>query len=282
MILKVLSTRTMLAQSKRFIFDAEVRRAIEAIDLTAPLLPQLEKVHRRLAEQEQRRLALEHRLSELTQQATTHDGVHDRSARGVFFGLEAIAQASSDPAQAEACRDVQRVLFPDGLGIVQCSYLEEAGAAESMERRVMPEHRALLKSIKIGSDRLIDWYTTWVEAGEALRSCVQERDLLATRTRAGGVSADDIDGRLARNQWIATVHLLVNALDLAEVDAETRTLILAPLERSIAAAVSGEAPAEAGEAGEAPAEPADAADAGVLPAAVEATAAPQGDVAARA
>lgn len=258
MQLRILSANLMLAESKRLLSDPAVRAAIESLgELCKVALNVLDSAHDRLATQGQRRGEVNRRLADLIQSAITNDGTHDDKARGLYFGLQAIIAASAMPELAQKCAELQEVLFPEGLSIVRRSYMYEVGALEAMQRRVTAEHIALMKSLTIGTERLYDWYTAWIAAGEALRRCVQEREHLTTMTARTGSGGTDVDGNVARQQWITAVHLLVSALDMADMDAMTRELILGPLEASIAAALRGEdAGSEDGQDGE-NSEPAD-------------------------
>jgi hypothetical protein len=269
MNLKVLPINVMLAQSKRWLVDAETRAPVEAHPLGAAALAEVQKAHDRLALQGERRRRHELALAELTGRIGDASGRHDRKARALHAALQAVIEGTDDPALSRTYLDLQQLLFPEGLAIVTRSYTYQAGAIEALECRMTADHLLRLAVIVVRDETLTDWYRAWVEAGHALGKLVTERDIMLKRAGRGGTTALDLDLRAARTQWISTVRAFLAILDLIEISHDTREALLSPLEacvvqaqrhRDTAAPPEPAAPAEPG----AVPSPGDAAETSVL------------------
>jgi type VI protein secretion system component VasF len=179
-------------------------------------------------------------IEELTAQIARHDETHDRKARAVYGAMTALAERADDPAARNAWLARRDKLFPNALEINSTSFMDEAGNVTQVRARITPELRAVLEQTDIAGQPLSDTVDAWLAAGEALGEAVTERSRLKNTDDDERISASDV--REARYFWINAVDGFVTYLKMIDMDDETRTKLLSPLEEAIAAAKAGEAP----------------------------------------
>ena len=229
MNLKILPTNVMLAQSKRWLTEPEVRDPIQQHALGAAMLLEVGKAHDCLSLQSERRRKLAVALARLTKLIGDCDVVYDSKGRAIYNGLTSLAEGTDDPELARLYLDLRDLLFPEGLVIVTRSYSYEAGAIEALERRMTPEVLAQLESIQVGNQTVADWYRAWVAAGHELGRLVGQRASVLARTTRGGTGMGDVDLRAARGYWISTVQSFLSVLVLMELAPEVRENLLSAL-----------------------------------------------------
>ncbi|WP_428265260.1 hypothetical protein [Haliangium sp.] len=220
--------------------------------VTRALLGEVERAHAGLAEQEELRRQLTSELARLTELLGETDEVFDRKARGLHGGLSAVAEATNDEGLADTCLRILERLFPEGLGIVNRSYLYEAGEVDALERRLSADLVDAMGTIQIGDQSAADIYQAWLTAGHALGRQVHERDVLAARIRRDGSAAADMDVRGARLRWINTVKAFLSGIDLAGFTDAERELLLSSLAAAVEQARRGRDVSEPGEPGTEP------------------------------
>jgi hypothetical protein len=233
MNLKILPTNVMLAQSRRWLTEPELRDPLERHDLGAAMMREIRRAHDRLSLQSENRRKLAIALARLTRLISDCDVVHDSKGRALYTGLTSLAEGADDPELARLYLDLRDLLFPEGLLIVTRSYAYEAGAIEALERRVTPELLAQLESIPVGTQTLAAWYRAWVAAGHELGRLVGQRESLLARTTRGGSGTADVYLRAARGQWIGSVQTFLSALALMELAPELRESLLSALEAAV-------------------------------------------------
>jgi hypothetical protein len=233
MNLKILPTNVMLAQSRRWLTEPELRDPLERHALGAAMLLEIRRAHDRLSLQSEHRRKLAIALARLTKLISDYDIVHDSKGRALHAGLTSLAEGADDPELARLYLDLRDLLFPEGLLIVTRSYVYEAGAIEALERRVTPEVLAQLESIQVGPQTLATWYRAWVAAGHELGRLAGQRESLLARTTRGGTGTADVDLRVARGQWIGSVQTFLSALDLMDLTAELRENLLSALAAAV-------------------------------------------------
>ena len=233
MNLKILPTNVMLAQSRRWLTEPELRDPLERHDLGAAMMREIRRAHDRLSLQSENRRKLAVALARLTKLISDCDVVHDSKGRALYTGLTSLAEGADDPELARLYLDLRDLLFPEGLLIVTRSYAYEAGAIEALERRVTPEIIAQLESIPMGKQTMADWYRAWVAAGHELGRLVGQRESLLARTTRGGTGTADVDLRAARGQWIGSVQTFLSALALMELTPELRENLLSALAAAV-------------------------------------------------
>ncbi|HWN69766.1 MAG TPA: hypothetical protein VNM90_19120 [Haliangium sp.] len=229
MNLKILPTNVMLAQSRRWLTEPELRDLIQKEALGAAMLLEVGKAHDRLSLQSERRRKLAIALARLTKLIGDCDVVYDSKGRAIYNGLTSLAEGTDDPELARLYLDLRDLLFPEGLVIVTRSYSYEAGAIEALERRVTSEVLAQLESIRMGTQTMAEWYRAWVAAGHELGRLVGQRASALARTTRGGTGVVDVDLRAARGHWISTVQTFLSSLVLMDLALEERENLLSAL-----------------------------------------------------
>jgi len=235
MDLRRLSIQVMLAHSRAWLTTSDIRAALVADPLGAAVLDKLQGVHDRLAHLQNQKLHVSDQLRQLTAELTELDSIHDDRARAVHGVLSSLACGTGDPARRERYQEIQHMMFPGGLDVIRRAYLDEAGAAIELGRRLTQDTRAFLGQIPFDGGTLLDVVDAWIDAGQVLGQRTQERERLLASVGRDGTSGLAVDSRAARNMWVSAVRLLLHALDFMTVPAETREAVIAPLRRSIAA-----------------------------------------------
>ncbi len=225
MALKNLSTETMIALSLAWLDPKVGRPTLEAHPRTSAYLPNLEAAYQGLltacsgSESEDQNAE----LTALSAEQSTLDDTHDRKVRGhhlVLSGLAALAGSREEAIQYIEARDA---LLPEGIAINQRTYLDEAGNAALIARRLQdsPKLQGFLGQIPLpGGKTLLDETRLWLDTGERLGTLETRRiELLHERdsTRAGTRRGDILR---ARNQWSRVVYAIQATIDLDEHPAE--------------------------------------------------------------
>lgn len=210
MALKRLTTGEMVSLSASWVESDHVdRKALAAIPVIASLLPRVDLAHATLLETQTACVAPE-RLAAIQDEQKRVDARHDDLARGAYYLPMALAYLVKNKHLAQSLLELQSVLLPDGLTIVQKSYREEAGQTALLDSRLSPDHIALLKKIKTPEGNLWDAIQEWMNVGAKLGALENER----TAPEPAGTSASDVVK--ARNQWIRTVNAMRSVLALVD------------------------------------------------------------------
>jgi hypothetical protein len=237
MNLSILTISVMVLITKEWLANPVIVAELTRHHLGAAIWKEIGRVHKLISEFRRQRMSVEALLAALTEKLTFLDELHDRKARSLHNLLLSLADATNNPAQARKLRDLDALLFPHQLRIVQMSYFDEAGAVIELEQRVTPEVMRTLESIRVGDQTLADVYREWVEAGHELGRLVQERARVEASLSVNGSTAPQTHVRQVRSAWIRGVRLLLDTLDMFELSDAARESILAPLEKSIHDAV---------------------------------------------
>ena len=226
MALKRLSTEEMVQLSASWVTEgSEVRKAIVAVPELSAVIGRVEAAHTALHTMQRSRQ--DSRLSKLAAEAAEEDLAHDTAVRGIVSFLSGLALLS-DEKTAEELSDLQAVLFPDGLSLVQKSYRAEAGAGELLRTRLEaePSIRKRLKEIPVLRKTLAQMVDSLLARAKRLGELENERAAIEAAV------ADAIDGNkitAARNQWIRSVNALIANAELAELDDKTQALLFGAL-----------------------------------------------------
>ena len=170
------------------------------------------------------------------------DGIHDALARATHGGLvveRAYALASKPPALDRARQaDAALIkLFPDGLAIVNASFLAEAGntarIAELLEQE--PDIAAFLATIPVhGFGDLAVVTRRWIATGKKLAKLEEAReDLEADKVVVP--LGKEAQNRL-RARWIRLVSQVLSLLELSDADPRLVARLRDPILRASARA----------------------------------------------
>jgi hypothetical protein len=190
-----------------------------------------------LTELENRRFAAASSLRSLMDRATALDGTHDRKARALHLHLQGLSEGTDDPERARAYREIETLLFPRGLRVIQLPYIEEGGAAVALDRAVEAEARARLAAITVGDQTLLTLFEAWMKAGHQLGEIVSARAQMQIEVIRERGSAGALDIKACRARWMRAVRGLVWAIEADEEIAVLADRVLAPLEQAARSAV---------------------------------------------
>jgi hypothetical protein len=163
------------------------------------------------------------------------DAVHDPLARSVSSGIESdkcqsLAAETPDLARAKQADDVQIKLFPNGMSIINASFLAESGNTARVAKLLVdePEVRAFLKSIPVyGKSTLLDTTNRWIAAGARLGELEREREVQEAKELTAPLGKAGMNGLRAR--WIRVVSQVLSNLEMSDAAAESIELIRGPV-----------------------------------------------------
>jgi hypothetical protein len=223
----------MVAITGEWMENPQLVAEITKHPLGPPVWTEVQAAHTLVEEHGQQRSTVEKIIARLTELSSTWDDTHDRKARALRALLLALVDATDDPERARVFLDLDALLFPHQLRIVHMSYLEEAGAARDVEKRVTPEILSVLESVRVDGQSLADVYRAWIEAGKQLGHHVQERARVEASLGQDGTATPRTSVRKVRAAWIRAVHLLLDVQVFLGMSAEAREMLMAPLQDGI-------------------------------------------------
>lgn len=234
MDLLLLPTAAMFTIGGAWLDPERERPLIECLSLAGPLLGKIDEAQTGLV-QFQNAGKVEHpEVRSLITQTTALDAEHDRLARGMHAIVSGITEISS-PQSAEAYRALLKQLFPTGLGIVQQSYLVEAGDADLRDGRLSAESRRLLEGTVINTPDGARALTTLLE--EWNRS---SRDLGEAESKKAQLKRESVNESSrgpARKEWAKIVSHFIATLALeGGLSQQDRARLQEPLESAVAKA----------------------------------------------
>lgn len=233
MNLKSLSNASMISLSAYWLKDAAAQRALHRHFLGAALNQQIALAHATLAELDARRRhghsALERKNKDIA--ALSH--THNRKARALHCYLSGLCADADDPALADWAQKLLDLIFPDGLALINRSYVDAAGWAHVVSCQITADTLARMGSLSMGPHSLAEVYQAWIEAGVALGQRVHERAQLQASLAATSTAGAEISAVQVRSLWIRTVRALLVTIDLMKLSDSDRDALLAPLRKCV-------------------------------------------------
>ena len=176
-------------------------------------------------------------LLKLEQKGALVDNRHDHLGRALSFGIMAdraqcLAAEVPDVERAALCEKVHGKIFPDGLQILNTSWLSESGNTARVEKLMEdePEIGTLLKSIPLRDKKtLLDTAKAWIVIGRELGELDDERDEEIAKQAAPATKASIL---AARGQWFRVVSVVLNSLELSKAPPEAIEAIRGPILRA--------------------------------------------------
>lgn len=246
-----LSNASMTIVTNDWLNPDKERPLLLGLTRVAPLLGDLEDAHRDLLDFQNYATRLSPEMIGLNEKAAALDARHDRQARGIHDLLASLAELADDPNDAALLLTVKSEIFPQGKLITNRSYLDQAGEAELVEKRLSERSKKLLEVLVVCELSLETYVSEWRKTARALGEVEKERLLLAQANKA----APQLSIGKVRIAWIRAVKdivaMLARETELSEAD---RRRILEPLETALAKAAKRKAASTAKDA--APSEPA--------------------------
>lgn len=266
-MLKHFTLAEMAAISLAWVNKGARRDNFLSIPEIAALHPQLTDAHKAILAVQPADKSMPPALRALLKEGEVADMRHDHLARAVSLGLEMERELSlgadpPDAARAATCDQVRGKLFPEGLAVLNVSWLAEAGNAARLEELLEqePEVRQLLKSVVVRAPKttLLEVVERWIAAGRELDKIEHERGELRSKQAA---PTDKATIQAARSRWIRIVSTILSNLDVSQAPPSLVEAVRDPLLRAAERAgkryAGGEPDAEvldpeggAGEAGE--------------------------------
>jgi hypothetical protein len=150
------------------------------------------------------------RLSVIGEQQGELNLEHDDFARAIHYNLRSQALLAPDEATAQQFLDLDALLFPEGLSVINLSYTQTAGYAQLLAARLKPEHEAALEAIPTSFGNLLVHVRAWMAV--ALE--------LGKLSHARGQSAPSRRPTLARARmtWVRMVNTLRTLVQTLNID----------------------------------------------------------------
>ncbi len=237
MDLNALNADTMLNLSGAWLRDTPQNEFLigmkQAGLLAEGFLQRIHKSHARLLDADQARRDAEEELRKIIERTAALDQLHDRKVRAVNHHLDGLIEGADELADVEDYQRLRAELLPDGIRFIRHSYIEEGGAAVSIEHRIGEQTRAKLEQITVGEQTLADLFVAWVEAGKQLGEAMKRRAALEAALGRDGSKSVEVDVQAARFEWIKTVRGLLWALENEELMLPLAEGVIAAIEQGI-------------------------------------------------
>jgi hypothetical protein len=229
----ILPTQEMLAHSDVWLHDPRIRSALAADPIGQVLLEKIGEVHGKLADSQIQRQVAEKRIAAMTEQLGALDSRHVDLARAIYHAITAAAHACTDPDQAGTLRALREALLPDGLNVINASYMGRSGAAVEIRASVTAAMRDHLRSIRLGGRDLAELLDEWLDTAEHIGRLAHERSSLVASISKTGSDAARVDRMSARRAWLQVGRTLLSNLPFMSVPDAIREEIEASLARSV-------------------------------------------------
>jgi hypothetical protein len=205
--------------------DAKRKAVFLSIPEIAALHSKVVEIQAELLSAERATAEVSPELKKIIKAETEVDAVHDPLVRAVSSGLLA------DRDQSLKAEEVQARLFPNGMSIINASFLAESGntarVAKLLEEE--PDVAAFLKTIPVrGKGTLLDTTHRWIAAGAQLGKLERQREEQAAKEATQPVGKAGMNALRAR--WIRLVSQVLSNLELSDAPAEAIELIRGPVQ----------------------------------------------------
>lgn len=186
--------------------------------------PQVVEAHKAILAVQPADKTMSPELRALLQKGEIIDARHDHLARAIGLALElarelCLAADPPDVDRAAMCDRVHGKLLPDGLAVVNTSWLAEAGNTARLEKLLEQEAdlRPFLKTIAVpGKGTLLDVVGRWIAAGHELEKVEHLREEMLPKQAA---PVDKATIQAARGRWIRLVSAILSNLELSSAKA---------------------------------------------------------------
>lgn len=237
-MLKHMNGAEMIGITASWGIDAKRKAVFLSIPEIAALHPQVLKIHGEVLAAQPAEAAVSEALKKIIDAETAVDAIHDPLARAVSSGLTAdrdqsLAAENPNPENAKMADQVQAKLFPNGMSIINASFLAESGNTARVAKILdeEPEVAAFLKSIPVrGKGTLLDTAHRWIAAGAQLGKLERQREEQEAKEATKPVGKVGMNALRAR--WIKVVSQVLSNLELSEAPAEAIELIRGPVQKA--------------------------------------------------
>lgn len=236
-MMKHLTLEEMVALLSPWVSKTKRRETFLSINEIAPLHPAVVEAHAAVLAVRPADTSRTPALRKLDEKAARIDDRHDNLARATNYNLQAerahcLAAETPDTDRAALCDRILAQLFPDGLAVLNTSYLAESGNTARVAKLLAdePEIGTFLKSIPVrGKKNLADTVAEWIGTGRELEVVEHEREEHLSKQ---AVPASKATIQAARSQWFRVVTLILNNLELSKAAPEAIEAIRGPVLRA--------------------------------------------------
>lgn len=238
-MLKHLTIAEMVALLAPWVGKGPLRRTFLAIPEIAALHPKVEEAHRAMLAVRPAEDPSLPAVRALQQAGEAIARRHDPLLRCVPLFLQAerwrcLASDPPDTARADLCAATERALFPDGLLVINASFLTKAGNASRVAKLLeeQPSLASFLATLPVAGKKgstLRDTVEAWLRAGRELDDLEHERSLLLSRR---ALPAPRATLAAARSRWFKLVRAVLESLSLSSAPPDAIESIRGPLLRA--------------------------------------------------
>lgn len=238
-MLRKLTLAEMTALSGAMLDKSQFLSTFTSIPEVAWLIPQLKAAHEGVLASATAQDGPSPEMRAVNAKGLVIDNRHDHVARHISLALDAerercLAAEPPDTERAAKCAHVGLLLFPEGLGFLNTSYLAEAGNTARVARVMKddPEIGAFLKTVPVGGSgkkTLLDSVSRWIDLGKQLAGVDHERESLAARD---SVKEPAEHGQSARSRWVRVANAILTNLEMSAAPAHAVEAIRGPLLRA--------------------------------------------------
>ncbi|MBK8257171.1 MAG: hypothetical protein IPK82_31425 [Polyangiaceae bacterium] len=236
-MLKHLTVEEMVGLLSPWVGKTKRRAVFLSIPEIAPLHPTVEGAYQAVLAVRPVSNSTSPQERKLTEKLARTDNRHDHLARAVYHDTQAEVDhcLAADPPETERAALCERALaevFPDGLAVLNTSYLNEAGNTARVGKLLSEdaELSGLLKSIPVRPKKtLLDTTHEWIDTGKALEALEHERDEIAANK---AVAASPATIQAARSRWFKVVSAILTNLEISSAPAKAIEAIRGPVVRA--------------------------------------------------
>lgn len=149
------------------------------------------------------------RLSAIGEQQGALNIEHDDFARAIHYNLRSQALLAPNEVEAQQFLDLDALLFPEGLSVINLSYTQTAGYAQLLAARLQPEHEAALAAIPTRFGNLLEHVHAWMAVAAELGKLAHARGQSSPQRRPTPARA-----RMAWVRMVNTLRTLIQTLDI--------------------------------------------------------------------
>ena len=149
------------------------------------------------------------RLSVIGEQQGELNVEYDDFARAIHYNLRSQALLAPTEVEAQQFLDLDTLLFPEGLSVINLSYAQTAGYAQLLGARLRPEHEAALAAIPTRFGNLLEHVRAWMAVALELGKLSHARGQSGPPRRPTVART-----RMAWVRMVNTLRTLINTLSI--------------------------------------------------------------------
>jgi hypothetical protein len=214
-----LSDAQLSELSNAWLFDADLRAAIERYALLKAMLPELQEAHDALIGLD----APGAKEARYKGELLDADVAHDRASRGALEVLTGVLTLTGDAKLGALIT----FLYPTGAAINAKTYMDEAGEGTRINAKLSAEQKKLLGAIQLhDKSSLLDHVNARIAQARRMG------DLLDARANEGASAAPVVQEetrRGVRSRWMVVARAMLQNMGVAKVSADDARLLTAKL-----------------------------------------------------